>query len=504
MTVPAGSWSDLITGSAPLLVLAPHGGRRKRGVQPGDSVNDLHTAGIARELAARLGASALVNHGLDRNETDLNRIGELAAQAPDFLSGMRGLIDSIVDRHGRALVLLVHGWNMVLPGCDIGVGLRTRDGLARGRYPTVGADCMESTVAVLRQGLAGHGLMATLGQRYPAAAADNATQLFSGRHRGHESDDVRRLAELGAAGRVDAMQLEIGIPLRWPGRRCQLFIDSVVDAAKAYPAASRPVARDHGRKAATKAKVAEVGAAERLAEKGYSLQTVLEGGRLSVLFGVEATGPRSMATRLCLLDDDASMSLFVAEGPWDGQTGRYSIAGLTVEADGSGNMTIDFEGPMIAYPRHDAFLDLERGLASAGLEEAAVHLVYDNTDDGFGRVRGGITRGHETWQVEATAAFGRGSRFAAGKGPRTVLRVTEGSLAARRIELAGPLPDEAAELADRDGARWRMRPIAVVPLLREIDGRRLRVSFGTAAVEGEAGSGLAAFESVSVDEGRPG
>ena len=494
-------WLEQLAGKGPVLVLAPHGGRREREAAAGDRVNDLHTAEIARELAVRLGAAALINHGLDRNETDLNRISELVDRGSGFLDPLLAMVEETVEGHGRALVLLIHGWNMALAGCDIGVGLRSDNGHNRGRYPTVGHDCLDTTVAVLQNNLAGQGFAATLGQRYPAAAANNATQLFSGRHLEHTNRAVSRLARLGAEGRVDAIQLELGIPLRWPGPRRQCFIDAATEAAASYPVSSTPLARAPVTDGATKTGGSSETEAGGLAEKGHSLQLLLDGGHTALLFGVEVTGRASMATRLCLLRTDGSMSLFVAEGPWNGDSGSYKIAGLAVEASPGGGLAVEFEGPMISYQSHDAFLDLERGLASAGLEEVRISLRCDSAPEGFSRVIGSISRdGHPVSRVRARAALGRGGgRMGAGRGPGTVLRVTEGSLGPRRIELAGPMPGGDGELRDSEGRLWRLHPIAVVPLVRAVQGQSLRVSFGVVAVKGDGAEGLALFESVSGD-----
>ena len=491
------AWLEQVAGSGPVIVVAPHGGRRRREVRPDDSVNDLHTAGIAREFARRLGAPALINHGLDRNDTDLNRISELVSDGHGFLELLAGLVEAAVDGQGRALVLLVHGWNMAVPGCDIGVGLKSRGGAPAGRYPTVGQDCLATSVAHLCEALRAGGLSATLGHRYPAAGADNATQLFSGRHAEHADPVVGRLGGLAASGRIDAIQLETGIPLRWPGARRETFIEAVVEAARAYPLEAEPKPRRPVERAGGGAAQGSDDAVGP--EPGYSLQFILDRGRTSVLFGVEPTGPHSMATRLCLLRDDGSMSLFVAEGPWDGQAGRYRIAGLSVDARTDGGLELAFEGPMIAYPSHDAFLDLERGLSSAGLEEVSLTLSYSADQRGFGKVSGRLDLPGSTIDIATTAATGRGPRFAAGRGGGTVLRVVEGKLGPRRIELAGALPETEAELPDSEGHLWKLRPLAVVPLVRAVGDKRFRVSFGVVAAEGEQGQGLAAFESVALE-----
>ena len=54
---------NVVKGRAPIVLVAPHGGRRDTERRPWGSVplkmNDLHTAALAHDLAARLDASAL-------------------------------------------------------------------------------------------------------------------------------------------------------------------------------------------------------------------------------------------------------------------------------------------------------------------------------------------------------------------------------------------------------------------------------------------------------------
>ena len=59
------------------------------------------------------------------------------------------------------------------------------------------------------------GIVATVGARYPACHRENLLQLFTSRYVADPRPAVRRLADLASS--VDAVQLELGIPLRWPG-----------------------------------------------------------------------------------------------------------------------------------------------------------------------------------------------------------------------------------------------------------------------------------------------
>src|SRR5262249_57900355 len=79
------------------------------------------------------------------------------------------------------------------------------------------------------------GIAATVGARYPARNRENLLQLFTARHRNDPRDRVGRLAALGP--RVDAVQLELGIALRWPGAWRRRLLDA---CAAALPALLQP------------------------------------------------------------------------------------------------------------------------------------------------------------------------------------------------------------------------------------------------------------------------
>src|SRR5580658_9175434 len=97
-------WLEVIEGDAPILLIAPHGGRAgaasRSTLHP--KVNDLETASITRDLAHRLDAIALINAGMDRNEIDCNRLSQLGARAPWMLDLIAQCAHRMVERHGHA------------------------------------------------------------------------------------------------------------------------------------------------------------------------------------------------------------------------------------------------------------------------------------------------------------------------------------------------------------------------------------------------------------------
>src|SRR5215471_21774939 len=81
-------WLQIIEGSAPILLIAPHGGKAGHAAHAllHPRINDLHTAEITRELSRRLQAHALINRAMDRNVLDCNRVEEIGRKAPWVLA----------------------------------------------------------------------------------------------------------------------------------------------------------------------------------------------------------------------------------------------------------------------------------------------------------------------------------------------------------------------------------------------------------------------------------
>src|SRR6202161_2934972 len=130
VNVASESWLEVIDCDSPLLLIAPHGGRAEPRTRSllNPKVNDLHTADITRGLAARLGASALINVAMDRNRIDCNPLSQIIERGPWLLEMIADRVGAIVARHGRVTVLLIHGWNIIEPHLDFGLGLRTVGG----------------------------------------------------------------------------------------------------------------------------------------------------------------------------------------------------------------------------------------------------------------------------------------------------------------------------------------------------------------------------------------
>lgn len=530
-------------GARPLIIVAPHGGRRRRAIRRGDNVNDLHTADIAWQLAGKLDAHAIVNHSLDRNEIDLNRITHLTRRAPDVLALLSAAIEAASGDGQVPLVLFVHGWNMVVPCCDIGIGIRRRGGRLTGRYPTLSRARYDATIAAIERELDRRGLSAAIGRRYTASGSDNAAQLFSGRHAEHDHEVVSALGRLSVAGRVDAAQLELGIPLRWPGARREALIDGLVAALDGQDAiishkggveprlvADAARARDDfgemlpaGDPIAVTPRpgwtlsTSERGDASREVEPGFALQAVLDrDGSAATFCGVEATGPRSMAARFSVVCSDGSMMLLVGEGEWDGQPGRYGLEGFGWHAsDGSARVELNLRAPMIRYPTHDAYLDLETGLAGSLLVDAEVELAFEALSGEHGRLRGSVRAGGVSLQVDTVAFLDRGGRRSAEARQRlrVVCALDDGSVAMHRSATddaatlrmdrkAGPLGIiRAATAVPLQGALHEAEIVARVPVWRPVgDGVLVRWTFGIVRCRhaGSTNVSMGLFESLEI------
>lgn len=490
--LPVPAYLALRQGRRPLILVAPHGGRRNRPIRRGDHVNDLHTAEIAWELAERLDAHAIVNHGLDRNDVDLNRITGLAGRAPEVLALLVAAVDAAeADSEAGQVpfVAFVHGWNMVVPCCDIGIGLRRRGGRLTGRYPTLSRRCYDERIAAIEEELTDRGVRAAVGRRYTASGKDNAAQIFSGRFTAHDDAVVAALAGRAAEGRVDAAQLELGIPLRWPGAGREAMIDGLVAALSRSPV-------DRGSPSSASPKSSPTLATTRngrdesppepprhrpdwrlpsiagttddnTLEPGIALQAVLNADRgVATFLGVEATGPHTMAARLSLVCTDGTMMLLVGEGEWKGQAGHYDLEGLSVRIQGedAGRIDVHLQGRMIRYPTHDAYLDLEEGLASSQLVDAEVRLGFEALSPTHGRLRGQVRAADVDLDLEVdTVAFlDRGGRRSgdAGQRIRVVSARDDGSPAIERSPIG---PEATLTIEESTGTSASIRAVAPQP-----------------------------------------
>ena len=422
-------------GRAPLLIIAPHGGRRHPSRRPWTSgalrVNDLHTADLAFELADRLDADAIVNDEIDRNDLDLNRITQIRARAPWFLDTVADHLEALWQRHGAALaVLFVHGWNVADPACDIGLGApldhpaSAPSPLAPATRPALAVDdaFLVERVGTLRRACAARGISTGLGWRYPASSPGNLLQLFTRRYHADPDPRLGRLARLGE--HINAVQLELGIPLRFTCAWRTRFIEACVETfADGREPTHPPRAIDQH--ASLPAMVDTTsGLTRRLAMQFHHL-----GGGVAGLIACDV-GPKGASARLLLLPDDGGLYFFTGEAPSALARDGVRIGPLGLRPEAPGALALRFTGPMLRFADTSPFLDLEVGLVGARIRDVALDLrclhahgsgrqeapdaatsawPFERARGGFGRVSGWITgleaaRGPEMHRASAAAA----------------------------------------------------------------------------------------------------
>ncbi len=400
-----------------MLLVAPHGGRRDPERHPwqagGLRVNDLYTADLALELGERLDADVIANAALDRNDLDLNRLGQVRSRAPWFLEALAARLEALLERHRDVAVLFVHGWNVANPICDCGIGTPPppHDGWAMPLEATGAVDetFLRQRLWRLREACRRRDIPLVCGWRYPASHPENLLQLFTGRYRGHPDPLLDRLARLGCG--TNAAQLELSVPLRWPGPWRERFLDACADTlgspAQLAPAGSRPDASDDGRREAPgdclDAPLAVQFHDDATGLAGIAALGVAAGGRLG---------------RLLVVPPDGGLYLFTGELPAPTAAGPGYAPHATLEPGGI--LSLEYHGPLLRFPDTTPFLDLESGLARATVVEAALVLRVNPVAHGgaswhgFGRARGtlrlavpGCARdGRAPGAVQSTAIVG--------------------------------------------------------------------------------------------------
>ena len=451
----APAWLEQQRGGAPLLLLAPHGGRRRARREPGrHKVNDLHTAALTRELARACDATSLVNATRDRNELDLNRLSQVRAHAPWLPALLATLLEEMVARAGRATVLVVHGWNVVQPACDVGIGMvEGPEGAApvRPGSATVSPVFLRERLPRLRALVAPAGVAVTIGARYPAAHPNNLLQIFTAAAAADPDPAIRRIGALAAAGTIDAAQLELGIPLRWPGPLRDAFLAGL---AATFGSGSP------GAGAAPAAGSALAGGGRGVSHCTWQLAT----DDLVVLSSIDAAAEGGVAGRLLLCPRPGELALFTGELAARGD-GAWHVPPLRYEGGGDGAWQLAFRGPLLSFPTLTPFLDLENGLARGRLIEGAVALAFEPLHapgaappcaGRFGRVRGRVALDGWTRAIDDVAVLGAAALAGARRLPS--LRVTLPDSAHGHLALAS----SAAEPAGT-GTRFTLAGHACAP-----------------------------------------
>jgi hypothetical protein len=421
-------WLVYHLGRAPILLVAPHGGRRAKAsaldLEDPRKVNDLHTAEITLELARLLDATAIVNRAEDRNRLDLNRVTDVRERAPWLLDLLLDAARRQIAARGEAVILFLHGWNAIQPYCDVGIGARLAGGAlvpVRQGVPTIPQRFLPR-LARFAAACRRSGIEVTVGDRYPAAGRENMMQIFTRRFAADHDPRIAELAALGAGGQIAAVQLELAVPLRWPGALRAGFLQAVEALAehRGFDASlgEHWTSLERGRVRSDPISLAVEFHDGGAGIGGFAATEQLASGRRQGRFLV-CVG----ANRLGLFTGEHS-------APHEDPGEALRCCGLEWIRGASGELRLRFDGPCLAFPRTDPFLDLETGLAEAELSHLEATFVWRPRTSGarLGHLEGEIRYGDSTCPISAPAAVRVGSRAEPrGWRERTALNVPLGS-----------------------------------------------------------------------------
>ena len=502
-------------------MVAPHGGYRHPSELPAEPrrtgrrmrINDLHTADTAALIAESLGGSLLVNHSMDRNRLDLNRITQVRSRAPWFLEALARLIAEAADTHEEVWVLVVHGWNINQSRCDLGVGANLeRSASIDPSKLTVSVDFTRNVLESLRH----HPdplLHFTRGDRYPARHRNNLLQIF--RRDGSRCDELPdSLAATIRDGRCQAVQLELGIPLRWPGEQRDHLVGALTQTLL-QPSATSPRSAE-----TTRARRSEQSDLELpYCQAPQSLQVFDADSGVAVLASVDSfAAARAVFGRVAIFLPDGRVALYTGEARNLADLGRD---GPVFRSNGR-TLHMSFDGSVLLTPDGDCYIDLEYALGKGTLESARIELNYEQParaelDPGrgslldqqpYGMLRGSVAIGSDRFAIDSlgfSAAREWGAWRRAGRtawsarlclddGGATVLRSGRGRTTDRplnvKFELGGDGYAPSLMSIAMPDRTLHVRPMTAMSIARPVGlRRRARVTFGPAAVE-VAGSSI--------------
>jgi hypothetical protein len=401
-------WLETIEGRSALLLIAPHGGRAAASTRTilHPKVNDLHTADITRELAQRMDATALINSGMDRNLLDCNRVPQLVERAPWLLELIAHELERLIARHGRAVVLLIHGWNIIEPRVDLGIGARTHGAELRpAASATVSArdEFIHGPLAHFASRLRAIGIKTTFGMRYPAGGAHNLLQAFTARHREHAAPPLRRIAAIASDGAVDSAQLELSVAVRMPGTLRDRCLDSIEETfcRDGHPAPTP--AMSVNRTPRPKPTIARPAAPPQMPAR-IGIEFYDPAVRIGAMASFDIAA--GTGARIMMLMDRRRAALFTAEGRPSLRDGAVQLGPLALRLS-PGALELSFAGPGVVVPDSSAYLSIERALASGRLDGAmsvAVRLDLPGCEVDFAKLVAGA--GATAPEINPPATFG--------------------------------------------------------------------------------------------------
>lgn len=480
---PNPSWMLSGNGKSDILILAPHGGISEKDLlQPSSwprKGNDLHTAALARRLADDLSASFLINEALDRNSLDLNRIDQTAAEGRVFLKQLEAHLGRILEQHPRVRVLVVHGWHITQAKVDLGLGQRlkgTAPAEAASERLTCSLGFLTDTMDRLRAGLAAVGIEATCGEQWPGAHRNNMLQLFRQQGGAAVPKACEAIRAIASSGRIDAVQLELGAPLRWPGtpsdQFCSVLRDVLEGGSPAGPArtSSGPFLEPEPRQA--------------------SLQFVDKASGLTVLAGMALMPNRTMGARFMFFLPDGRVGVFVGHGR---PRGALQIHGFSLQQD-ENTLGITFDSHLHLSANPTRYFQFETEQSATPLHRAQLDCEA-HTSDRSTLVTGTLRVDGTTYPLQATGLPGplAGGPFGRQAGRRLYLAHPDGR--AEKLRLPnGPIDDIC--VAD-DGRKFTIEPGRQLAILRPQPDRAMRLEFGPAKfVFADGGNAIGLMETI--------
>ncbi len=384
-------WMTFTAGDVPIVLVAPHGGRRPADAPIKDSikVNDLYTADLTQELAMQTRSHALINHSYDRNELDLNRVSQVKEDASWFLDALVELLSALTVQHDSVRVFFIHGWNVVQPVCDVGIGLRQRgrELIKAGRgESTLDVSFFSDVILPFCQVAQEHDIDVAIGRRYAAAAKNNFMQVFSPRFLQDESPQIRTLADLTVQGKINAAQLELGVGLRWPGQErdrfvqvfCQTLGNSPHNGAICAPESDRDFSMFSFPETLPEDDETPYDSLLPWTWEREPTRLALHfhdpSSGLGVMGGVEFDSAAAVHTgRLLLSLGGTEMVLFTGEDTSRRDRGQVQVGQFVWRRQPNG-LSIRYQGTIMRFAHPQAFIRLEDGLAASWIEPATVDL----------------------------------------------------------------------------------------------------------------------------------
>jgi hypothetical protein len=418
-------------------------------------MNDLYTPEVTTALAQRLGATTVINRELDRNALDLNRVADVRRRAPWFGELLAAELERLLTIHACVEAVFVHGWNTGQLRCDIGIGAVEHDGglhVPEGAFQTVAGTYVHGRITPLRSHCEAAGIGVSVGARYPASHPNNLLQIFSARGLRLTDAWARRIAEWAVAGRINAVQLELGAPLRWPGAWRDRFVAAVGDTFVGTGKSATEGVRQWPSNPVTPPRVAIRPASAP--HPSLSLQLYDRDADVGIVAGVSRLGSATRAARLLLFLGGQQIGLFTGEGA----ASAGSVHPLRLRTVGE-SVELAFRGPVLVLDDARLYLDLEAALAASSLVEADLELRFLGSSKrhvagiNFGSIQGRLSLDGRSRDLAAWGFAGHGGVRSTGLGQQTMLAADLGGEEGILIRAGAMTPDVSALVFECAGAR---------------------------------------------------